>query len=231
MKFRVLLKERDQNPLVSRETNKYRLSPCLRWSIIFLNLRLLCLNTSEEVDGCQALLPPTEVCRYRDTTSDCSGGTIYFSKSAYRSPLKVVVQRFVQQRPLAAPLCPHQRDVDVVIRPCKPLVPSGNSHRVTGHGGGKMAFDDELSRDSASSSNLSKIWLFLLRQQWLRRGWPPLLPKSPTLSPPSQPALTMKGLVVCRYPEVTNICNTVDLIHTLHLCSCTYIHLDSFHTH
>lgn len=78
--------------------------------------------------------------------------------SAYRSPLEVVVQRFVQQRPLAASLCPHQRDVDVVIRPCKPLVPSGNSHCVAGHGGGKMASDDGEHRRRA---NLLPLGFFL----------------------------------------------------------------------
>lgn len=71
--------------------------------------------------------------------------------SAYRSPLKVVVQRFVQQRPLAASLCAHQRDVDVIIRPCKPLVSSGNGHRVRGHGGGKAAFGDGKCKGEQTS--------------------------------------------------------------------------------
>lgn len=67
--------------------------------------------------------------------------------SAYRSPLEVVVQSLVQQRPLAAPLGAHQRDVDVVVRPCKPLVSSGDGHRVRGHGGRKMGLgNEEMSR-------------------------------------------------------------------------------------
>lgn len=69
---------------------------------------------------------------------------VHFS---YRPPLEVVVQSFVQQRLLAASLCTHQRDVDVVIRPCKPLGSSGNSHRVRGHGGGKMvSYTEDVCR-------------------------------------------------------------------------------------
>lgn len=71
--------------------------------------------------------------------------------SAYRSPLKVVVQRFVQQRPLAESLCAHQCDVDVIIRACKPLASSGNSHRVGGHGGGKTASGDDKSKGTQTS--------------------------------------------------------------------------------
>lgn len=71
--------------------------------------------------------------------------------SAYRSPLKVVVQRFVQQRPFAASLCAHQRDVDVIIRPCKPLVSGGNGHRVRGHGGGTTASGDDKSDGEQTS--------------------------------------------------------------------------------
>lgn len=73
------------------------------------------------------------------------------ASSAYRAPLKVVVQRFVQQRPLAAMFCAHQRDVDVIIRPCKPLVSSGNSHRVRGHGGRKTASGDGKSKGEQTS--------------------------------------------------------------------------------
>lgn len=63
-------------------------------------------------------------------TVHSSGGN-----STYRPSLKVIVQRFVQQCPLAAPLRAHQRNIDIVIRPCEPLAPCGNSHCVGGHGG------------------------------------------------------------------------------------------------
>lgn len=52
----------------------------------------------------------------------------------YRPSLKVIVQRFVQQRSLAALLRAHQCNVDIVVCPCKPLVPCGNSHCVIWHG-------------------------------------------------------------------------------------------------
>lgn len=55
--------------------------------------------------------------------------------STYRPSLKVIVQRFVQQCPFAAPLRAHQRNIDIVISPCEPLAPCGNSHCVGGHGG------------------------------------------------------------------------------------------------
>lgn len=60
---------------------------------------------------------------------------IYSSNVTYRPPLKVVVQRFVQQCSLAALLCAHQGDIDIVICPCKPLVPCGHSHYVIWHDG------------------------------------------------------------------------------------------------
>lgn len=88
------------------------------WVLVALRYRV-CLRDKRRRENLQPDLPP--------------------GSCAYRSPLKVVVQRFVQQRPLAASLCAHQRDVDVIICPCKPLVSSGNGHRVRGHGGGKTS--------------------------------------------------------------------------------------------
>lgn len=54
--------------------------------------------------------------------------------ATYRSSLKVIVQRLVQQRSLAALLGAHQCDVDVVICPSEPLAPRRDGHRVGQHG-------------------------------------------------------------------------------------------------
>lgn len=66
----------------------------------------------------------------------------------YRPPLEVIVQRFVQQRSLAAPICAHQCDEDIVVCPCEPLAPRGNGHRVGRHVGCKECpcEDEEICR-------------------------------------------------------------------------------------
>lgn len=77
----------------------------------------------------------------------------------YRPPLKVIIQRFVQQCSLTASLRAHQCNVDIVIRPCKPLAPRGNSHCVRWHGGHtrwkwlqKPSKDKEICRKSKCKS-------------------------------------------------------------------------------
>lgn len=52
----------------------------------------------------------------------------------YRPPLKVVVQRFVQQRPFTALFRAHQCNVNRVVCSFKTVAPCGNSHLVRRHG-------------------------------------------------------------------------------------------------
>lgn len=185
----------------------------------------------------------TEVCWVRELNL---GEKLYSRslRSAYRSPLKVVVQRLVQQRPLAASLCAHQRDVDVVIRPCEPLVPSGNGHRVTGHVRG-----DEVSGDEEEICR-TPLATRLLPQNSLR--WPDLTfllapvvtgkrltcaSVRVTGAPSALPLWGVTGGLhshrkalwstpAIHYLDITIICNTTELNHILHLCPCNYIHLD-----
>lgn len=106
----------------------------LKWNLFYNRLTLFLLPDKCQTTKC--------LCGFSSSPSELKSknncravilAALQLCNITYRAPLKVVVQRFVQQRSLAAALCAHQCDVDIIIGPCEPLAPCGHSHRVGRH--------------------------------------------------------------------------------------------------